>query len=270
MGLTGIAQVRQHLVRLNLGESEVINQSVRLTSGESVYLPHSHIVLDSESVMAMENNSPTSEILTLGSAPVSLIHSEVISDSVVCASDSSLTIIYQENIDFTVDYKSGAIWRTGGSTIPENSNVWVWYLFYRVYQKDVDYQINCTQGSIRRLSSGSIEEGQEVQIDYRLGGTQFSEEEINQAITEAESEMAHLIHPNFQESTDPALQTAATSLALSILCRNAAGMAYSSAAYSAKMPDFWLELSGSYRRTAMNLLTWFRKGTPAIRRPRLA
>ena len=93
--------------------------------------------------------------------------------------------------------------------------------------------------------------------------------QVSGNIFEAEAELNHLIHPDYHESTDAALQTAATSLSLSILCRNSAGMSFAAAAYSEKSPAAWLELSDSYRQTAMRLSSWFGKESPTLSGPRL-
>lgn len=269
MGLTNIDQVLLHLNRLNLGDREISGQAVHMVSSEYVYLSHTHIETQSETVKALSSDIPASDTATMNSVPAQLLHTGIVPGSLVCSSDSSLSIIYQENVDFTVAYRTGSIVRCADGSIPEGKKVSIWYLFYRIYQREIDYQIDYDRGSLKRLVSGQIEEGQEVLVDYRLGETQFSNGEIEQAIDEAEAEIRMIIHTDFAESTDPALQTAATSLALSILCRNAAGMVFPNSVYSGKTSAVWLELSDSYRRTALRLLTWFRKGSPELRRPRL-
>jgi hypothetical protein len=269
MALTGISQVRQHLNRVNLGEGDIRDQQLYVVSEEYTYLPHAHIVSASETVKAVESDVPVMETITLNESPVSLDKSHIVTGSIVCAADSSLSKMFQENVDFSVDYCGGTLARIDSGAIAAGSNVSVWYIYYRIYQKGTDYQIDYERGRIRRLSGGAIEDGQAILIDYRLGGTQFSDDEIEQAIVEAEAEIAILIHTDYRESTDPALQTAATSLVLSILCRNAAGMAFSGSGYSDKTAAGWMELAGSYRRTAMRLVGWFGKPAPALRPPRI-
>ena len=117
MSLTNITQVRNHLYRLNLGEGSIRNQSIRLVALQYATLPHSRIVQGSESVKSPGTDTPVSDRLTLGSLPVSLNQKPVISGTVVCASDDSLTTIFQENVDYAVDYANGTINRIDGGEI---------------------------------------------------------------------------------------------------------------------------------------------------------
>ncbi|MEE9442875.1 MAG: hypothetical protein V3V99_09440 [candidate division Zixibacteria bacterium] len=269
MSLTSISTVRKHLYRLNLGQSEIRNFAIRLVSDNHVSLPHSHIVTSSEAIKAIESSVPTQENITLNDDPVSLSNQMVAAGTVVCANDSSLTTVYQENIDFSIDYLNGTVRRIEGGSISSGSTVSIWYLFYHAYQKNIDYTIDYTRGHVNRLASGSIEDGQELLIDYQLGATEFSDEEVNQCILEAEAEIGLLIDDSFKESVDPALQTAATYLSLSLLCRNSIGFAQAGASSSTKDARLWLELSASYRETAMRLLNWFRPESPLLHTPKL-
>ncbi len=268
MGWTGTHQIRNHLYRLDLGEEEIRNHSIRLVADTFVKLPHAHILASSETIKAVIGATPVFESIVLGENAESLSHPHIVGNTVVCASDSSLTIIYEENSDFSVDYAAGTVRRIDGGSIPADSMVTVWYLYHHVYQRSADYYIDYERGRIRRIASGGIEDGQEVLVDYQLGGSEFSDAEIEQAITEAEAEMSQLVDAAYQHATDPGLQTAATYLALSLLCRNAAGVTAGSST-TTKNASAWLELSVSYRETAMRLLTWFRRKTPGMQPPRL-
>lgn len=270
MNLTGISQIRNHLYRLNVGTGDIRNCALRLKSDEYAVLPHSHLVTGSETVKAIKNTIPSTESILLGSSPVSLKHQPLAIDTVVCAADSSLSCLYQENLDFLVDYPAGMLTRIDGGSIPSNSQVIVWYLYYHVYQRNVDYYIDYERGRLRRIASGDIEEGQEIRVDYLLGSSEFSDSEIEQCISEAEAEITHLIDPVYQDSTDPALQTAATCLALSLLCRNSAGITATGLGGADQNSSIWLELAESYRQTSMKLLTWFYRESPNLKPPHLA
>lgn len=269
MKFTNISQVRHHLYRMNPGEQTIRNHRLRLTSVSEVSLPHSHLVRDTEKVKAMEISIPISETLTLAGATVSLAHDTLALGTVVCAADSSLSVIYQENIDFSIDYEEGSIIRIDSGSIPSGTAVTVWYLYYRVYVKGVDYSIDSDRGRIRRLASGAIEDGQELLLDYSLGSSEFSDTEIDQCIAEGEAELVTLIKPEYLDSDDPALQTAATWLTLAILCRNSAGMAQAGDITGVRQGNSWMELSQSYRMTAMKLITWFRRESPQMNPPHL-
>jgi hypothetical protein len=268
--MTGISQIRNHLYRLNVGEGEIRNHAVRLRSDRYSSLPHSHIVDGSETVKAIKNAIPLSESILMGTDPVPLGHQSLAYETVVCAADSSLSGLYQENLDYMIDYPSGTVTRIDGGAIPIDSQVTIWYLYYHVYQKGIDYYIDYERGRLRRISASDIEEGQEMNVDYRLGSSEFSDGEIEQCITEAEAEIMHLIDPVYQESTDPALQTAATCLTLSLLCRNSAGITAIGLGGTGQNSSAWMNLAESYRETAMRLLAWFRLVAADLKPPRLA
>ena len=270
MNLTGISQIRNHLYRLTVGSGDIRNCALRLKADEFTNLPHAHILSGSETVKAITDTIPSSEAVILGSSPVSLKYRPLAIDTVVCAGDSSLSHLYQENRDYIIEYAAGLITRIDGGSIPADSKALVWYLYYHVYQRQVDYYIDYPRGRLRRIASGDIEEGQELLVDYLLGSSEFSDSEIEQCITEAEAEIAHIIDPDYHNSTDPALQTAATFLALSLLCRNSAGITATGLGGTDRSSLVWLELAQSYRQTAMRLLTWFRRETPNLKPPRLA
>jgi hypothetical protein len=270
MSLTTIDRIRHHLSRINAGAGEVHGQAVRMTSDGYIALPHTHIISGSETVKATAGDIPFSEQLVLESAPEAMTYREIIPGTLVCARDSSLSKVYQENIDFVVDYAVGTIGRLNDGGIDSGDAIIIWYQRYHLYQRDIDYAVDYEQGRMRRIASGGIALGQEVLVDYQLGITPLADDEIEQGIADAEAEIFHTIAPDCRESTDPALQTAATFLTLSLLCRNAAGLAASGGASSQTQLSFWLELSKSYRETAEHLLTWFRQPVSGLRPPRLA
>lgn len=269
MKFTNISQVRHHLYRMNPGEQAIRNHSLRLTSVSEISLPHSHLVSGSEKVKAMEIVAPISEAIALADSDVSLGHDNLAQGTVVCAADSSLSVIYSENIDFSIDYEEGIIMRIETGSISSGAQVVVWYLYYRVYIKGVDYSIDSDRGNIRRLSSGAIEDGQELLIDYSLGSSEFSDTEIDQCIAEAEAELITLIKEEYHDSDDPALQTVATWMTLALLCRNSAGMAQAGEISGVRLGNSWMELSQSYRETAMKLINWFRRESPSLKPPHL-
>lgn len=266
MSLTNITQIRNHLYRLDLGAGDVRNQPLRLYADAYTNLPHAHVTASSEVVKVLTVTIPISEAITLEEDPVSLGHPHLVPDTVVCASDSSLTTVYQENIDYLVDYAAGSILRVSDGSIPAASSVAVWYLYYHVYQRGVDYTIDYDRGRMRRISSGSVEEGQEVLVDYALGCTEITDDEIEQCILEADAVIAQIIDPAYQDSADAALQTAAACLALSFLCRNWAGLSLGTESSRASS-SAWLDLAASYHETAMRLLNMFRRRVPGLKPP---
>jgi len=267
MGWTGIPQVRNHLYRLEIGEDEIRNRSIRLMSDDYVKLPHGRILASSETVKAIIQATPVSETITAGDEPTPLSHPQLAADSVVCAADSSLSVVYEENADFVIDYAAGTVRRVEAGAMAAGEPVTVWYVYHHVYQRTLDYYIDYERGRIRRSANGGIEDGQEVLIDYRTGGTEFSDDEVEQAINDAETEIRQEIDPAYAHATDPGLQTAATYLTLSLLCRNAAGLSTNTS--GGTNAATWMELSASYRETAVRLMSWFRRQSPGLSSPKL-
>ena len=269
MSLISISTIRNHLYRLNPGDEAIRNHAVRISSDASAQLPHTHILQSSERVKAVQNSIPVSEMVTIGTASIPLSHAEIAGDSFVCAKDSSLSVVYQENSDYFVDYTAGALRRIEGGAIVEGQTVRVWYVRFDVYSRNIDYYFDYEKGQIRRIASGAIEDGQEIMVDYQMGASEFSEAEIEQCIIEAESELFRLIDTKYRDSTDPALQTAAACLTMSYICRNTAGVAQSSANSSGKANHPWLEIAASYRDTALRLIVWYRPEIPPLHSPKL-
>ncbi len=269
MSWTGLTQIKAHLSHLQGQGSAVRNYPLQLFVGSDTALPHARVADGSETVKVVENTVPVYQPLTLSLDPIALQYPMPVSETVVCASDTSLSKIFAEYHDYVIDYNAGTIAAVNGGDIVPGSAVALWYLYYQKFTRDIDYVIEPLSGTIRRLTGGAIEEGQTVLIDYTVGARDFSDDEIAQCITEAEAEIMHTIDTAHHESTDPALQSAATFLALSLLCRNAAGSAASGVYLDHRGASFWLELSGSYRETAERLLRWFRGG-PALAHPRVS
>ena len=109
---------------------------------------------------------------------MALAEQNIIPDSVVVASDSSLGTIYTENLDYHVDHVGGKIARVATGMIASGASVAVWYYAYRVYTEGVDYTVNYERGTIRRAPAGAIEDGQSVFVDYQTLTGGFDETQI--------------------------------------------------------------------------------------------
>ncbi|MCJ7457469.1 MAG: hypothetical protein MUP17_00550, partial [candidate division Zixibacteria bacterium] len=165
MSFTNISLVKKHISEHHLGVSEMENHPVHLVGSSPVKLPDSNIQVGTEKVKGKEIFSPLQENISFSSGDtIQLLHPELIFDTVVVASDSSLGRIFVENIDYSIDYDNGRIIRLPGGSIPALSSVVIFYLYYRVYQKDADYKIDYLKGELTRLS-GAIEDGQWVLVD---------------------------------------------------------------------------------------------------------
>jgi len=263
MAFTNIALVRKHIFQYDLGTERIENLPCQLTGTDWIQLPHISISDRSEKVKAKEQFSPTQETITLTAEEWSnLSHAELIFDSVVVASDSSLGKIFVENIDYSVDYEQGKIKRKASGEIPDGAQVIVWYFFYKIYQRDSDYQMDYAKGKIKRMPSGAVENGQWVVIDYMVEYGSLSDEIISNSILEANDQVLSLIDPSYHNSTEQSLVTAETYLAVSILCgiKGTGGLdAKLSPSGSGRSFDAWQALSDSYRKRAFLILSGYAK-----------
>jgi hypothetical protein len=267
MSFTNIDLVKRHIREHALGKANIENISCHLLGQTPFKLPHTDLLPNSEKVKGKEQSVPIQEQLSFSSSDVvSLSHQEVIEDTVVVAKDSSLGKIYVENIDYSIDYDNGTITRSPSGSIPQGSEVVVWYLYFRVYAKDTDYHIDYEKGQITRMVSGAIEDGQRVLADYTAEFGLLSDEVIANAIVEANDKILKVIDPSFVNSIDQSLVTAETYLTVSILCnikalevmtQTAPALNAASAARSLSLA--WANMSSVYRERAFDLLKGFSK-----------
>jgi len=235
-----------------------------------VQLPGGSIIDGSVAVKAVKDTAPTLESVTLGDAEVGLIHQKIVPYSATVASDSSLGIVYAENADYALDSARGRITRLLDGTIPEGETVAVWYYFYSPYVEGTDYSVNYSEGLVRRLSNGAILPGQTVLIDYELCSGRLGDEIIAAAADEANAVMEKSVDPAGTFGADLTLQTAATYLAVSLVCRIAAAneLKTSAAGGQATRSGAWLALAESYRRDFEELVKNFRPPAARMNRPR--
>jgi len=271
MPFTDRELVKKHLVDFRVGRAEVKEFRAVFSGTDPVQLPHSGLVESSVVVKANESSSPVMEAKTLLDDWVSLAHTDVIARSVVVADNTSLSTIYSENIDFTVDYDNGRLRRIDTGDITSGQAVAVWYFHYRRYAAGSDYTVDTATGQVRRFSGGVIEDGQAVLIDYTAGFGAVTEDAIDQAIAEADQAIMQAVDPQYHDSTDPGLIAAETQWAVSILCRVRAAAELSgppqktpAAASSAKA---WLELAEQYHRSGTRLLKLFCRAVPTMSFP---
>ncbi len=253
--------VKQHILDHRLGSTLIENETVQLTSNDTVSLQRRMILKDSEKVKGKEQLEPTEETVSFtGSDTFGLSHPELIPDTVVVAGDSSLGTVYLENIDYHIDYDAGEIKRIDSGSLTEGATVVIWYLHYRIYQRGEDYDIDYQKGTIRRRSSGNIESGQRVLVDYTAEFGGLHDDAIVNAITEAHEQVLSYIDDTYRDSTDRSLVSAETYLTVSIVCRIRAMQAVSpsrGSANNAAEAQSWSALSDTYKKEAYIILSRF-------------
>lgn len=260
MAFTTVEIVKKHILDYHLGSTGIENESVRLQGTDWIQLEKHSIFENSERIKGKEQTEPTREDISFASAEVqNLYHSELILDTVVAASDSSLGTVYVENVDYHVDYDAGEIVRLKGGSIPQGATISVWYLYYRVYEKGVDYDIDCLRGRIRRRSSGAIESDQWILADYTAEYGALDDEAIENAISEADSRILDFIDSIHQDSNNRLLVMAETYLAVSIICRIRAMESISPSRGKTESTDAmsWTALSDMYKKEAYTILAGF-------------
>ncbi len=267
MSYTNLETVRKHINLDEVPGGVKSDFPVTFTDLEWVNLPGRGIVDNSVVVKAIKNYAPISEVVTLGDGVVSLSNSRLLPNSITVASDSSLGAIYKENIDFSIDNVRGTISRLIDGEIVSGSEVVLWYYYYSIYTEGVDYSVSYQSGKVRRLPGGSIQANQMVLVDYELTYNQLNDEYISEAVQEANAIVEKLIDPRQQFGADLTLQTAATCLAVSLVCRMAAISDLRFGDQGRQMATAWLNLAESYRDDYRNLLKAFRPQATGLSGP---
>ncbi|MCK4385954.1 MAG: hypothetical protein KAW52_06790 [candidate division Zixibacteria bacterium] len=270
MSFTNIDLVKKHIREHQLGATNIENVSCHLLGQSPFQLPHISILPNSEKVKGKEQNVPTQESISFSSSDTaSLAHQELIPDTVVVAKDSSLGEIYVENIDYSIDYDNGRVTRIEDGSIPEGTEVVIWYLWFRIYTKDADYNIDYTKGQLTRIGTGVIEDGQWVLADYTVEFGLLNDEVIKNALVEANDKILKVIDPSYSNSTDQSLVTAETYLAVSILCNIKAleVMTQNPGSTGKSLSLAWSNMSSIYWERAFDLLKKFRKDPGSLCSP---
>ncbi len=261
--------VRKHILEHHIGSTIVTGEAVRLMATDACRLANRPILPQSETIKAREQDGPESETISFGSGDtVSLAGAQIMTESVVVAGDGSLGRVYAEHVDYHIDYAPGTIRRLSGGAIPAGSAVVVWYVPYRVYQRGIDYDIDYPGGTLRRRSSGAIEAGQWVLADYTAEYGSLDDAAIENAIAEADEQVAAFIDEQYRNSTEKALVAAETYLAVAIVCRIKAMEAMSGAVAAASGDArSWIAVAEMYRKEAFGLMAPYGKAIGVLKAP---
>lgn len=249
MSYTNIELIKKHINLTYEPTGKRNDYAVIFESTEWISLPGHSIVPGSVSVKVMAGYAPVMESAIFISDEIILAHKPLVSNSAAIAADSSLGIIYTENIDYSIDVSKGIIRRLPEGNITAGSEVIVWYYYYSLFEEGTDYAVNYTEGLIRRLANGEMLSRQTVNVDYELSSNQVGDDVIAAVVSEANAIIEREIDLRKVFGADPALQTAATYLAMSILCRILGANESQSGAKggSGSRSEGWLSLSESYR-----------------------
>jgi len=262
MSWTSSTIIKKHLQDSGI-EVDTVTDEYHVLNGTDVeQLAHAYITTDSETVKTTDSATPYydgSNKLS-GTSWKSLDHAHIVPGSFVAASNTLLSTVYIEGVDFVVDYDAGKMKRVTGTSIPDEGTVYVWYQYYTVHAKDTDYSINYEAGTVVRLAGSGIADGSQVWVDYKISAVTLTDNLISQAIVEGEGKILDRLSSSYSaSSTDQGLKTGATELALSIISRALAAEAtrkYPSA-QAASVADQWRRLSARFEEQAWKTLSKF-------------
>ena len=255
MPFTNSEIVRRHLVETISLRDSYRDVAVEMSGLATVALMHSQLKEGSLVVKGKELGAPRATLVTLGDSPSPLGYTNLIPDSVVVASDTSLGHIYTEHVDYHIDYVQGTILRLDGE-IPTGATVAVWFFAYRVYHRNSDYAVDHGRGTVRRISGSQIEDGQTVFVDYETQSLTLDEGQLDNAVAEADDLLLSLIDESYHDSSNQGLVTAETYLALAVLCRVKAMSALQQPGGTATA-NHWQELGANYRADGLKIAQRF-------------
>ena len=267
MSYTNVELVRKYVSFGNLPGGLQKDYPVTFAGLEEVLLPGHSIIKDTVVVKAIGSAEPTFEEVTLGDSAISLAHGQLVPNSVAVASDSSLGKIYTENTDFSIDYTNGKIIRIDGGEVGSGSKTALWYHYYTQYIENTDFSVGHQSGTIKRLAGSAIQIGQMVLIDYQLLQSLLNDEIIIEAVNQANAIVESEIDPDQAFGADLVLQTAATYMAVSLLCRIEAAGCLRYGGNGEKETRWWLSLADSYRTDFEKLIRKFHPGASRMSRP---
>jgi hypothetical protein len=268
MSYTNAEMVRKYISLGNLPGGWQKDYLVVFNGLEEVLLPGHSIIKDSVTVKAIACVEPTYEDVVLNDSPIALTNEQLIPNSVAAASDSSLGKIYSENVDFSIDYTDGKITRIDGGDIASGSKTSLWYNYYKRYNENTDYSVNYLAGKISRLAGGAIQIGQMVLVDYQLMQSYLDDEIIIEAVNQANVIVEDRIDTEQYFGADLVLQTAATYLAISLLCRIEAAGCLRYGGNGGAETRWWLSLADSYRSDFEKLIKKFHPDTSKLSHPK--
>lgn len=258
MSFTTSEKVRQFLSSDFPLADRIVDQPVILSESSNVSFYGSSVDQNTVVVKSLRGDSPSKLPLTLASGSNLLSSSPLVPGSVVVASDSSLGILYTENIDYIVEYPLGRLTIKSGGALQAGQSVTVWFVPYAVYQASADYQLDAGRGSLRRLASGQILPGEQVFIDYSPITALIGDDLISSAVVTANGLMEKAVDTSGQFDEDPTLVAAATFRALEIVSLAAASKQAGAGQSGDRVALAWLKLAGEYDRRAVDLLATFR------------
>ena len=261
MPLTSPELVRAHLSGFRAGEMMITDTAATLSGTQPVQLPHAGLVANSVVVKALRLGSPVAESIAPANDWINLSYTRLVPDSVLVAADTSLGVIFVENIDYVVDAAGGRIKRIGGGAIAQGQTVSIWYDHYYTYTAGDDYTVDEANGRLSRVAGGTIADGQTVLVDYNVSLGTVSDSVIDNAIMEASEAVMALIDPRYHDEPSTGIIIGETHWAVAAVCRMQAAATLaettSTSAAIRSAAQAWLELADRYEQSGRDRLARF-------------
>ena len=257
MSFTNSKLVKSYLTDSFPRQEKISDQPVQLNSTEFISFFSGAVDSPSFRVKSKQSNKPIRISLLLNSNTENINSLPLVPDSVVVASDSSLGIIFTENIDYIIDYGQGNIILKSGGAISVGTTVTIWYQAYVTYTLTVDYLLNSDRGDIKRVPSGAIADSEIIQIDYTPVSSAYNDVIIDNAVLMANSLIDKEIDSAQDFGADPVLQAAATFRALEIICQTSAVRQLAQQKGQEKSSSGWVRLAEMFSKRSSELLDKF-------------
>lgn len=258
MSYTNAEQVRHHLVIPYPVQDQIVDQPVTLAGSDYVRFYGGGVEAATLLVKSIQSVTPSRTDVTFIGGTVSIIAGPIVPGSVIVASDSSLGTLFQENLDYIVDFKTGSLTVKAGGALSANQAVTVWYLAYTLYAEGTDFSLSADRGELKRLSGGTIAPGETVYLDYQPRYVSVADEIVDNAVAMANAMVENDVDPDRQFEVDATLTAAATYRALEIVCRASASRELASGRAGDRIAAIWIKLAEGYSDRSEKLLRDFR------------
>ncbi len=258
MSYTNIDLIRNHIEYIQPVSNSISDQRLVCDSDASLKFFSGSIKENSVVVKTITDYVPSSFNVLLTVNSFSIYSSPLVRGSVICASDSSLGTIYKENIDYLIDYDKGNCILKSSGQINIGMSLTFFFIPYSLYNENSDYKIDYSNGFFQRTVSGNIQLGETLYINYAPIYNNYTDEILQNAVTEANAIIENQVDPDKQFGADLVLQTAATYRALEILCRSSAMRELISPVKKDTSAASWIKLAELYTSRSEKLVLTFK------------
>ena len=257
MSYTNVDLIRNHLEHIQPVTDQIIDQKYIFKSNEYSKFFSGSIQTDSVKVKSLQSIKQSKQTMTITASAQQINSTPIFPGSIICTSDSSLGTIYQENLDFVIDYSDSMFSIKSGGSLTIGMTIVLLYLPFFLYQENSDYRIDYDSGEIQKIESGDIQSGETLFLDYSPIYNNYTDDILNNAVIEANSIVEMMVDPNKQFGANPVLQTAATYRALEILCRSSAARELAGNSKNDRAALAWMKLADLYLLRSSDLIEAF-------------